>query len=474
MQIHSAAKRGDLEAVRYCLQRGVPVDQIDAYDRTALLAALGARWTASPSAILEIARTLLAPGADPNARDDSRRSPLALAVRNGSCEQMQLLLQHGADPNAVDEYGGTALHGAVSNQSLPQVQLLVEHGADSNLQTSETGLIACLLRWDDNLKEIRDYLLAHGMRGEAIDAAIPIEEVLNSRNYSVLKRALDAQSEVRPKGWNAVHETLIRGTAADLRALAIDSADLRQPAARYDYPPFLLAVAMGDPAKAEALLELGASLREEGWFGRSAFDVAIESGQAQMVRWLIERGLPVDFSHREGDSPLMGACEMNCVEAVEILLQHGASATEQGEYGRPIHKAASLEVTRLLVERGGAEINEVDSCGYWPLRSAAFAGDFAWVKWLLDHGAQIDLTSTGETALHSAVFVDALDVTRLLLEHGANPNARDVDDDTPLHQVRSREMVQLLRSFGADPNNYTSMSGPPQKHVEDPLIQELL
>jgi ankyrin repeat protein len=65
---------------------------------------------------LELVGTLLAAGADPNARDKFENTPLALAALNGSCEQMQLLLKHGADPNAVDKYGETALHRAVSNQ----------------------------------------------------------------------------------------------------------------------------------------------------------------------------------------------------------------------------------------------------------------------------------------------------------------------------------------------------------------------
>ena len=46
---------------------------------------------------------------------------------------------------------------------------------------------------------------------------------------------------------------------------------------------------------------------------------------------------------------------------------------------------------------------------------------------LIEMGARVDNTSTGETALHIAAREDQLEVMRLLLEFGADPNALDVD-----------------------------------------------
>src|SRR5262245_37743273 len=111
MQIHSAARRGDLEAVRYCLQRGVPVDQSGTFDKTPLLVTV----EGTGNATIAIARLLLQAGADANARDDVGASSLMKAARDSSLELTKLLLEFGADPNAVDKYGVSVLQRAVLN-----------------------------------------------------------------------------------------------------------------------------------------------------------------------------------------------------------------------------------------------------------------------------------------------------------------------------------------------------------------------
>ncbi|TIS50178.1 MAG: ankyrin repeat domain-containing protein, partial [Mesorhizobium sp.] len=50
---------------------------------------------------------------------------------------------------------------------------------------------------------------------------------------------------------------------------------------------------------------------------------------------------------------------------------------------------------------------------------------------------------------------DRLEIVRVLLEHGADPNMRGVNDWTPLHYAVSRrdaEAIGLLLASGADPS----------------------
>jgi ankyrin repeat protein len=84
------------------------------------------------------------------------------------------------------------------------------------------------------------------------------------------------------------------------------------------------------------------------------------------------------------------------------------------------------------------------------------------VSLLLDYGASIAVTDpNGESCLHRLADMRRTPVgesgkmATLLLDRGADPNARNWDDVTPLHQaVRARDLgvVEVLLSRGADPN----------------------
>ena len=123
-----------------------------------------------------------------------------------------------------------------------------------------------------------------------------------------------------------------------------------------------------------------------------------------------------------------------------------------------------------MVELSGADVNSIDGCGEWPLKSAAERNDVELISWLLAHGAEIDHTSTGETALHAAVRSDARDAVDFLLEDGANPNAQDADGWTPLFGARSCETIHALCRAGADPRITDDTGSSPDKWLTDPLL----
>lgn len=81
----------------------------------------------------QIVRLLLKHGANPDARDNERRTPLHLVsssqrlVSSSRLEIARVLLSHGADINAEDDKGGTPLQVALANGQAEMVQLLSEY-----------------------------------------------------------------------------------------------------------------------------------------------------------------------------------------------------------------------------------------------------------------------------------------------------------------------------------------------------------
>jgi ankyrin repeat protein len=74
---------------------------------------------------LEIAKALLAQGADPNAVQQDGFTPLQGAAQNGQEEMVRLLLEHGAEPAAVSVNGRTALDFAKESSNPKVVELLM-------------------------------------------------------------------------------------------------------------------------------------------------------------------------------------------------------------------------------------------------------------------------------------------------------------------------------------------------------------
>jgi hemoglobin len=126
---------------------------------------------------------------------------------------------------------------------------------------------------------------------------------------------------------------------------------------------------------------------------------------------------------------LRGAAAQGSLAMAELLLAHGADATRIGVGRWVLHPG----LAPLLAGRGAA----IDSSGSWI--GASCTGnqgrkdDPDYVRALLRHGARASDRRAGDaTALHYAAKAGFLKTIEVLLEHGADPGARDSRGRTPL------------------------------------------
>src|SRR5262249_20422218 len=121
-----------------------------------------------------------------------------------------------------------------------------------------------------------------------------------------------------------------------------------------------------------------------------------------------------------------------------------------------------LERVRELVDEDPSLANRASdyvtyyACSGTPLRNAAAAGHIEIVKLLLERGADPNLPEEGIAprgqALYAAVSNGHFDIARLLLERGAFPNpAVESSADALSMAIRrsDRRMIDLLCSYGA-------------------------
>eukprot|EP00903_Cladosiphon_okamuranus_P022139 g20360.t1 len=125
-----------------------------------------------------------------------------------------------------------------------------------------------------------------------------------------------------------------------------------------------------------------------------------------------------------------------------------------------LHDAASLgsmAATVAILSSEPFDIDESDPQGFTPLMHAAFAGHTDVTRVLLNRGANVFITEDqGATALFFSVQQGHLDVARLLVQAGSDVETRSIIGHTPLFKAAMKgytEMARVLVGAGANPNN---------------------
>ena len=191
-------------------------------------------------------------------------------------------------------------------------------------------------------------------------------------------------------------------------------------------------------------------------------EYAYDNKKMYAMKLLVEAGYKVDPM----DDPLiLQVIRDGNVEALEILLggETGANIEEQDPYGyTPLHVASmgmrekSYECARILLKNGANIEHRHKYSNMNPLHSASLADSFDTVELLLGKGADIEAKDNEDcTPLH---YMSGFRTTKLLLEKGANIEAKNDEGKTPLHIIIEKwpqqgyglEMIQLLLENGAN------------------------
>ena len=156
---------------------------------------------------------------------------------------------------------------------------------------------------------------------------------------------------------------------------------------------------------------------------------AVKAGDQRSVRALLDRGVDVNAREGDGATALHWAVERDDAEVAGALLRAGADVTAANDYGVTPASLACLNRNAAMLERllaAGADPNAATSMGETLLMTCAGTGAAEAVAMLLERGANVNAreASYGQTALMRAAARDDPEVVRLLLAHGADIQAR--------------------------------------------------
>ncbi|XP_019724165.1 dynein heavy chain 12, axonemal isoform X1 [Hippocampus comes] len=268
------------------------VDQLGPLSRTAL-------HEAAFLGLENFVYLLLESGANPNACDIMKKTPLALATQNGHLNVAEHLLLKGANVECESESGSILFEAATSGNP-DVISLLLDHGADANLPSYSGHLpIHCAA--------YHGHILA-------LQRLIPVTKLC----------------AIKESGMSPLHSAAAGGHAHCLEVLLkadFDPNQMLHPRMRRNYDDerksaLFFAVSNNDLQCTRLLLEAGAMMNQDPV---SCLQVAMRQGNYELINTLLKFGANVNYYSRVNTTHFPSALQYALKDEVmlRMILNHG-------------------------------------------------------------------------------------------------------------------------------------------------------
>lgn len=185
---------------------------------------------------------------------------------------------------------------------------------------------------------------------------------------------------------------------------------------------------------------------------------AVRSESVATIEEIIRGGFDIEARDDQGRTALLLATQLNNVKAARVLIDSGADVNAKDNIDdSPFLYAGAegrLEILRMTLEHG-ADLSSVNRYGGTALIPAAHHGHVETVQELLKTKIDIDhVNFLGWTALLETVILGDggptyIEITRLLINAGADPDITDNNNVSPLEHAKSRgfdEIANLIEN----------------------------
>ncbi|PIC53240.1 hypothetical protein B9Z55_003026 [Caenorhabditis nigoni] len=400
--LHLAAQHGHVKVVNVLVQdHGASLEAITLDNQTAL-------HFAAKFGQLAVSQTLLALGANPNARDDKGQTPLHLAAENDFPDVVKLFLKmrnnNRSVLTAIDHNGFTCAHIAAMKGSLAVVRELMMIDKPMVIQAKTKTLEATTLHMAaaGGHANIVKILLenganaedenSHGMTALHLGAKNGFISILEAFDKILWKRCS------RKTGLNALHIAAFYGNSDFVNEMLKHvQATVRSEPPIYNH-------------------HVNKEFSTE--YGFTPLHLAAQSGHDSLVRMLLNQGVQVDAT----------STTMNVI---------------------PLHLAAQqghIAVVGMLLSRSTQQQHAKDWRGRTPLHLAAQNGHYEMVSLLIAQGSNINvMDQNGWTGLHFATRAGHLSVVKLFIDSSADPLAETKEGKVPLCFAAAHNHIECLR-----------------------------
>jgi ankyrin repeat protein len=421
VEVFRAARTGDVEAVRRAMNLGFDPATLDANCCTIYQIAKERGYGAIEVLVRDLRQ------GDPRPQPEVRAVHAILsAAQSGNVSEMSSLLD--AHPELIDAMGGglkkaTALHLAALRSHHAVVRLLIERGADL---------------------DPRDFP----------DNATPLHFAAIHGDHETIRLLVEAGADVNGKGDD--YEVGVVGWATCFQKVREDVADyLLAHGATLN---LWTAIALDRPDNVEAMIGrqpalLGARM-SRNQHRRTPLHHAAAKARLRILRLLLVLGADPKAVDATGGTPMTTASQEGAgPEVIDALLAAGAPL----DFLTAINLDRYDEAKAMLRDDPGRLGPE--GCDTIALHLAVNKKNAKSIRWLIEHGVAVNakrmMWDCNHTALHMTVESGAVELAKLLLDAGADPNIRDDKyNATALgwaHYFGRENFAAMIRERGGQP-----------------------
>ena len=374
------------------------------------------------------------------------------AIKTGNTQQIQELISKGIDINKKLDFD-VPLAIAVRYEQPEVVRLLLNNQADfTALNSMDKYNLLFLFR-----TEIQSFITKYNINVQEPDenGISLIQRAMFQDDLEFFKIFVQVSGRLKD---DVVHKVIQNCSVEFLRYLIQEGYDIKALNAAGE-PPIVSAVQSGNPEMVRVLVDAGVDVNTITVNGQkvSLYDY-IPNGDREMFRMLVACNASLQETTEEGDTELHKAVRNGNIFKIRALIAAGIDVNAQNEAGNTAmhlameqnHQIAYVFMSECRTHNVSLNLNLQNYDGNTPFHFLVTKqrGISTLLPIMLENGADINVQNNeGNTPLHFAGKLLNLEAIQLFLANGANPYIQNFWGNTPYHFVHAhRTNPKLSRS----------------------------